>query len=322
MIKKQLQFAIVALTVLLFTIVIGCAGNVEPESVAFEDSAADGAFEADDAGFNEMTAANEAYEESETVARADSETQMDTKSAQTAGEQSARMVIYNADMTIEVNDFQKTQTEIFQKVEQIGGFVVQSSVTQSEQEDIFGNIVVKVPQAEFHAFLNDLEAFSTKVLDRSVAGNDVTEEYIDLESRLRSRETVEERLLAFMEDANNTEDLLKISDDLAKVQEEMEQLTGQLNYLEHHVAYSTVTVFVHERKVTVPPIQDSGALNTWENAKSLFMSTINVIITFFSQAAVFLIGLSPVLLPAAAISGVVILRALKHKRQSNDISEQ
>ena len=82
-------------------------------------------------------------------------------------------------------------------------------------EQVSGSITVRIPQKSFQAFLRDAEGQAAEVLQRRITGTDVTEEYVDLDSRLKSKRVVEERLITFMETAEKTEDLLKISADLS-----------------------------------------------------------------------------------------------------------
>ncbi|WP_209122177.1 DUF4349 domain-containing protein [Alkalihalobacillus sp. BA299] len=230
---------------------------------------------------------------------------------------SERMVIYHANLSLEVNDYHQSEADIQKRVNELGGFVIESSIYRAGEQQIHGNLVVKVPQKEFHAFINEMESNSVKVHERFVSGNDVTEEYVDLDSRIRSKRVVEKRLLAFMEEATNTEDLLKISADLAKVQEEIEQILGRMDYLEKNVEFSTVTIHLQENKVSVPSIQGSEELNTWEKSKSLFMASINNTIALFSGVVVLLIGLSPVFIPIVIIVLVVVYK-LRKKRKNTE----
>lgn len=228
-----------------------------------------------------------------------------------------RMVIYNASLSLEVKDYHKVEAIIQEKVATLGGYVVESSIYNSGGERINGNLVVKVPQKSFHSFINEVESASVKVNDRHVSGNDVTEEYVDLESRLRSKRVVEERLLSFLEKAEKTEDLLKISSDLGKVQEDIEQVLGRMNYLKTNVDFSTVTIHLSEKLITVQSIQDKEALNTWVKAKSLFVDSTNGLISFFSSIIVLSIGLSPILFPLGLLGFVTFLYIRRKKKRNN-----
>ncbi|WP_211202274.1 DUF4349 domain-containing protein [Salicibibacter cibarius] len=248
--------------------------------------------EADDAGDSEGE-----------VATSDEETG-DGSEDITDVDMSDQMIIYNGDIAIEVDEFNEAQRQIEEHVEHMDGYVVESTVHDHDNENQSGTFSVRIPQENFTPFLDELEAMGTEVLERSTYGDDVTEEYVDLESRLQSQETVEERLLTFMEEAENTEDLLDISDDLATTQEEIEQIEGRMNYLENNVAYSTVNIDMQEMAAST--LQDRQSLNTWGQATSLFTDTINVLVSFFSGLVVVMIGLSPVLVPLLIIAAAVV----------------
>ncbi|SFE53180.1 DUF4349 domain-containing protein [Alteribacillus iranensis] len=218
--------------------------------------------------------------------------------------QSERKVIFHGDMTIEVSALEEVQSHIQQRVEEVDGYIVESSVNESENDRRRGTLVARVPQEHFSSFLDEVESASQRVVRRSTRGNDVTEEYVDLESRLRSKETVEQRLTTFMEEAENTEDLLNISNELSAVQEEIERLEGRIQYLDNRVDYATATIQMEEHAAS--SLQDSDSLETWSKAKNLFMSSINGIVSFFSTLIVFVVGLSPILVPLLAITALLL----------------
>ncbi len=225
-----------------------------------------------------------------------------------------RMFIYNANLSIQVKEFRSVEAEIQQNAIKLGGYVVESSTYDNGTESINGTIIIKIPQSHFQSYIKDIEKNSIKVIEKNISGNDVTEEFVDLESRLKAKEAVEKRLLTLMDQAEKTEDLLKISNDLAKVQEEKEQILGRMNFLQNNVDYSTVTIHLEEQLVKIDSFKDNSSLNTWQKAKSLFVDTINGIISVLSGVVVIIVGLSPVIIPIVVILIVwFVLR--KKKRQ-------
>ncbi|TKC18496.1 DUF4349 domain-containing protein [Robertmurraya kyonggiensis] len=206
-----------------------------------------------------------------------------------------RMVIYNAELSIEVKDFQESMTQIEAKAAKYGGYIVESNTYQDVEEIYSGTIIARVPQDKFQAFLNDTEGLAVKVHNRTVNGEDITEEYIDLESRLKSKRVVEERLLEFMKQAEKTEDLLKISNDLANVQGEIEQILGRMKYLENQSAFSTITISLSEDKIASPKV-DNKDLNTWERTKNQFITSLHYLLSLASGLVVLVIGNIPILL--------------------------
>ena len=231
-----------------------------------------------------------------------------------------RMVIYNAELDIRVENFEKARNALEQKAQAYNGYIVQSNSNRYDGEQQSGTMTFRIPQEHFHAFLNDAEGLSVQVNNRHVNGQDVTEEYVDLESRLKSKKAVEARLLEFMNQAQKTEDLLKISSDLADVQEQIEQIAGRKKFLENQTALSTVTISLQENEVAIPKI-DNDNLNTWQKIKKQFADNINILLAAGSGIIVFLVGNLPILVIVGAIVAAIIYFVRKKTKpdQSNNI---
>ncbi|GAK12296.1 DUF4349 domain-containing protein [Geomicrobium sp. JCM 19039] len=291
------------LVFLFFAFVVACSDNQNEESADLiqtgDDSGADVAqdhaeseVELDDGEAMEDSAANEAEVEA-----------IDT---------AERMIVYNGHLIIDVERFQEAQDQIQQSIDELNGFVVESSVQDEGDGEVSGTFAVRVPEENFTPFLDQVESLSLQVVERMTTGEDVTEEYVDLESRLRSHEAVEERQLVFMEDADTTEDLLSISNDLANTQEQIETIQGRINYLDHQVTYALVNINVRETAGST--LTDQTSLNTWGQASNMFTDTINVLMSIVSGVVVFVIGLSPVLVPLLLIGLAIFIYWRKNKK--------
>jgi uncharacterized beta-barrel protein YwiB (DUF1934 family) len=207
-----------------------------------------------------------------------------------------RKVIYTAELFIQVKNFSQSSASFQDEIASLGGYVLESNTYKSEEAaPQEGTMTVKVPQEKFRDFIKIVEEGSVNVNQQTVSGQDVTEEYVDLESRLKSKKAVEERLLSFMKEAQKTEDLLKISSDLSTVQQEIEQLTGRINYLNNQTAFATITLHISENKVNVPGLENED-LNTWEKTKKQFMESLNSLLAAGSAIIVFIIGNLPMLI--------------------------
>lgn len=239
------------------------------------------------------------------------------KENQTAGaatiEVTNKMVIYQADLQLRVKKFEQTVRSLEEKAEKYGGYIAESTVAREGKEQVSGSLRIRIPQKHFQDFLHDAEGQAAEVLQRNISGQDVTEQYVDLESRLKSKKAVEERLLTFMQGAAKTEDLLKISADLAAVQEEIETIQGKMKFLENQTSFSTVTITLYENKVIVPAI-DNDQLNTWEKTKKQFMKSTNMLLAGLSGLVVFIIGNIPVLAIIFIIVFLILFSYKKRKR--------
>jgi uncharacterized coiled-coil protein SlyX len=225
-----------------------------------------------------------------------------------------RMIVYHADMRIKVNDFYQAQSSIEKLVKDLGGYVVESHLYDSENEKLEGSLTARVPHEQLQFFLQEVEKRSVKVYHRNSSGQDVTEEYVDLEARLKAKEVVEKRLLDFMKTAKQTKDLLEISKDLASVQEEIEQIKGRIKYLQNQSALSTVSISLESEKVVVPNLNKDD-LKTWEKTKKQFKESIQLFNALCSAIFVFLIGNSPFILLLGMIV-IVIYFIVRMKRKN------
>jgi hypothetical protein len=266
----------------LFLLLVGCSSNEK------DDSASESQDEKAESKMDASISGNKVQEEA----------------AEKEGMTDERKVIHKAQLELKVKNLEKAQMKIENKAAEYGGYVVESNVYREDEELVEGTITVRVPEAHFQDFLTDSEGEASEVVGRNVTGQDVTEQYVDLKARLKSKRAVEERLLAFMKDAEKTEDLLKISSDLAVVQEEIEQLTGQMKYLENQASYSTVTITLSQDRIVVPGI-DNKELNTWERTKKQLATSANLLLKAGSGIIVFIIGNLPILIILGGAGAVV-----------------
>ncbi|KZZ83130.1 DUF4349 domain-containing protein [Bacillus sp. SJS] len=219
---------------------------------------------------------------------------------------SNRKIIYTADMVIEVKDFDKAYQNIQNEAQSAGGYVVSTNSNVSGEESGLneGTMTLRIPQEKFSGFLSSMEKGAYKILQKNISGQDVTEEFVDLESRLKAKEAVEARLLEFMKGAGKTEDLLAISKDLSAVQEEIEQLKGRMKYLQNQTDLSTITIQLSETKVVVPGVNNHD-LNTWEKTQKQFMNSVNALLYAGSALIIFFAGNLPVWILLLAAGGAV-----------------
>lgn len=282
-------------TISLFVILTACSSSDEElAKMSTEDRASDSAeFET---------------KEEQSV---DAEREQESVAEETAAP-STRMIIHQARISTNVKDLKKAQHNMEQRVKDYGGYIVESNVYLESDETSSGKMIVRIPEKHFETFLSEAEVEASKVLEKNVTGQDVTEQYVDLSSRVKSKRAVEERLLAFMKDAEKTEDLLKISSDLAKVQEEIEVLVGKIKYLENQTSFSTIELTMFENRVIIPEIENKD-LNTWEKTKKQFITSTNALLSIGSGIIVFIVGNLPVLILVTIIAVVVFWIIKKRK---------
>ncbi len=106
------------------------------------------------------------------------------------------------------------------------GYVL-SSATSGDPEHRSVRLSIKVPVENFDDALNKLEALAVKVENRTVTGEDVTDEFVDTQSRLRNLHATEARLLQFLKDAKTVEEALTVNQQLTELQGQIEQASGR-----------------------------------------------------------------------------------------------
>jgi hypothetical protein len=152
-----------------------------------------------------------------------------------------RLVIKTADLSLQVASTREAETSVRALVAKLDGYVV-TVQTSGSDENMSSTITFRVPAQRFDEALSGVQGLAQKVLSRNVSGEDVTEEFVDLESRVKNLEATRDRLLEFLDKANNVEEALAVNQSLSQVQGEIEQIKGRQQYLRQRAALSTITV--------------------------------------------------------------------------------
>lgn len=188
-------------------------------------------------------------------------------------------IIKTAKIAIEVegDTFQGSVQEAIDTAERHGGFVLSSQIGSDDERT--GSIVVRVPAEQFESALSELKGLAVEggVTSQKVSGQDVSQEFVDLQSRLRNFEAQETVLLGLMEKAATVSDSIRVQRELGNVQLEIEQLRGRLNFLEDQTQYSTITLGMSEAGAAKP--EPAGAIEkAWQNAKDTFAAVVTAVI--------------------------------------------
>jgi hypothetical protein len=171
----------------------------------------------------------------------------DVDRAESAAAAMERRVIRNADLTLEVSSPSEAQRKVSSIAESSGGFVVTSESKQRENVEpakrtLDIKLVVRVPSSHFEAAAAAIEGLATNVVQRNIAGEDVTEQFIDLEARLKTQKALELQFLGIMKQATKVADALEVQRQIAEVRTEIEKLEGRKRFLENRSSLSTITV--------------------------------------------------------------------------------
>lgn len=212
-----------------------------------------------------------------------------------------RKVIKNAyiELEIEKGKFEDILFKISKLAEQNGGFVSNSeSYSDVEGKLTSGRVVIRIPQDKFSAVVDKVKSYGV-VRSVQLSGQDVTEEFTDLESRLKNLKAQEEVLLDLMKQSRSVKDSIEVQRELSNVQEEIEVIKGRMNYLDNMVSYATVDVYLHEPEA----IKSATGWSFMDSLKRGLKGALTVI----NWLAFFLILISPLV-----ILGIIIWLIVKY----------
>ncbi len=164
---------------------------------------------------------------------------------------SARMVIKTASLSVRVKDVAGANTRAIQLAEAGGGYV-QSSSQYAEGGDR-ADLSIRVPPEGFLPLIRSLEALG-KVDAKSISGEDVTEEYYDLDARLENLTEVRGRLFDLLDRAAKVSDAIEVEQELERVGGEINQIKGRMKYLQNMTGLATVnlSLYTDEKPAAVP----------------------------------------------------------------------
>ena len=185
------------------------------------------------------------------------------RSADGGQQQDLSKIVRDGRIGIVVDDgaFGDSVGELTFIAERHGGFVLSSS-TSNERS---GTFVLRIPERQFDQARNDIRGLATRVRFEEVRGDDVTAEFIDFQARLRILQTRRELLFDLFQQADTTDEILRMSSQLDDVTLRIEQIQGQLRFLKDQVAESTLRVSIQERNapaVTGEPDVDNPDLGS------------------------------------------------------------
>jgi hypothetical protein len=191
------------------------------------------------------------------------------------------------DLEVRRGAFDATVERITSQTIGLGGYVAESTTSQSDDADR-GTIIVRVPASSFDALLRDLQRLG-EVESVTSKGTDVTAQFTDLEARLAALTATRSRLSAVLAEANNVGDILAVQDRITAVQVEIEKIQGQQRLLTDQTSFATLSVTVAEPGAEVIAAEadpDPGLGAAWDDARRRFGDGIEALVEWSGPAAV------------------------------------
>lgn len=204
----------------------------------------------------------------------------------------SRKIIMNADIRLRVENLRDAVGEIQSLANMNRGYVADSRVSGSDDDGWNAQIVLRIPSTHFGEIYSNLRKLG-KVQEERQWSNDVTEQYMDLEARIRILSEYEQRLRDLALKADRFEDWLRLTTQINQTRIEIEQLTGRLRLLQNQVEFSTINISLYQPRAGTVVEPEAAGLGT--RMIQAFKESAQAVLEFGEAMFIFLAGLVPVL---------------------------
>lgn len=245
-------------------------------------------------------------------------------SAATAGtessnilEDSSRKLIKTYNLDLETENFDSLLTSIEARVNSLGGYIesldTYNGSTYYSRDNSYSNLTVRIPDDKLEEFVKFVGE-AANITNESLNVEDVTLQYVDVESKKKALETEEDRLLELLEKCETVEDMIKIEERLADVRYELETEESQLRIYDNLVDYSTVYLYINE----VTKYSEPAPVSFGERIKEAFADGCESVWDGLKEFAIDFVGALPgiVLFVIIVIIVVVIIKAVHKKSKA------
>ncbi|TMD51164.1 MAG: DUF4349 domain-containing protein [Chloroflexi bacterium] len=194
-------------------------------------------------------------------------------------------VIRTANVSVEVANgrFDTTLDRLFSISTGLGGYISGSTASTDTGALRSGTITFQVPTSKFNQALAEVRGLG-KIQNFNIGGQDVSQQYIDLQSRLKNAEAQHEAMLALLSQAHTVSEIIAVQNQLGTITGQIEQLKGQIDYYDHATSYSTISVAVHEAAVVARAADSWGFTTSVSNALHGFVNTLDYILVGLGNA--------------------------------------
>lgn len=235
-----------------------------------------------------------------------------------------RKIIRNGELTLEADLPEEAQRAISNIVESKGGFVIESQQNSSDLRGATRDTVtmkVRVPAEKFNEAIDEIRKTASRVIVETVKGQDVTEEFVDIEARLKAKKLLEAQIMEIMKRANSVEDALSVQTELGSVRGEIEQIEGRKRFLENQSSLSTITL-----RIQTPTALTASSSGFFYRLGEAFSTGYNAALTFILFLVTLLIAVAPflllVVLPLFLIARYLIKRRPRASKSILEIARE
>ncbi len=156
-----------------------------------------------------------------------------------------RKIIREGTISLETKDAKAMTQQIAQAVTRYKGYITEDVITDYETR-VEHRVTIRVPASQFDALLEAIAQGAGELKSKNISARDVTEEYVDVASRIKTKKELEARYQQLLQKASKVEEMLSIEREMGTLRSDIESMEGRLRYLKDRVAFSTLTVNYYE----------------------------------------------------------------------------
>ncbi len=156
-----------------------------------------------------------------------------------------RKLVKEADLSWETNNISKSHQLLLEKVKKYNAYISNDSQSKDDYQ-ISNSMVIKLPADKFDAFINELQSNVKNFDSKNIRVLDVTEEYIDVEARIKTKKELEQRYTEILTRANTVEDIMSVEAQLNSIRAEIESVEGRMKLLNQQITLSTININFYE----------------------------------------------------------------------------
>ncbi len=165
--------------------------------------------------------------------------------------QAKRIIVEETSMSLVVLKVKETADKIIDLAKANGGFMVSTTISQPEEAP-FATVIVRIPADKVKGTIDEYRKLAVKVTSENVMGTDVTDQYVDLEARLKTLEATKSKFEEIMSRATQVQDILMVQRELISLQDQIDALKGRQKYLEQTASLSKITIYLSSDEMALP----------------------------------------------------------------------
>ncbi|MDI6876711.1 MAG: DUF4349 domain-containing protein [Methanomicrobiales archaeon] len=201
----------------------------------------------------------------------------------------SQKIVRTARIHLEVQDVPAAVSALEDAAREGGGYIASSSLRRDSSDRSYAEVVLRVPAGGYSRLVEEIPPLG-KVLSREERGQDVTEEYIDLQARKRALDCQLEQYQRIMLKAERVEDVLKVQTEIERVQVEIERVAGRLRYLNDRIDLATITVSLAEPVPVGEGVRHDFAATLNTGILGFFWTIDLIVVLFFALLPLLVLG--------------------------------